>query len=79
MGYIDNPHGRPSTAKPQKRSRQVALKLTGGPCDGDMVTYGQPLPETLVVHSKTAGWVDYTRKPATTEYVYADKIPGVNP
>lgn len=71
MSYHDGPtHGKPSSAPPAKRSRQVAVKLTGGPRDGDVVTYGQPLPPNLVVFAKDAGkWVDYYRKPNSTEYL----------
>ena len=71
MSYHEGPtHGRPSTAESARRSKQVAVHLEGGPRDGDVITYGQPLPKTLVVHSKGAGWNDYQRKPNTTTYVH---------
>lgn len=75
MSWPDNPHGKRSTAQAAKRSRQISVKLQGGPRGGDVINYPEPLPKTLVVHSKTAGWVDYQRKPATTTYVFADEIP----
>jgi len=71
MSYSENPsHGRPSTSPPAKKSKQLLVTLEGGPRDGDHVHYGQPLPKTIVVHSKNAGWVDYQRKPNSTTYVY---------
>lgn len=63
--------GKPATAPAQRRSRQCFVELQDGPRDGDHVEYGQPLPETLVVSSRI-GWVDYSRKGGTSQYVYAD-------
>lgn len=74
MTYHDTPiHGKPATAPPAKRSKQVSLTLQGGPRDGDRVTYGQPLPKTLVV-STNNGWQEYYRKPQTTTYIYANDL-----
>lgn len=76
MTYRENPsHGRPVENPPAKRSKQVSVRLQGGPRDGDLVTYGQPLPKTLVVYSDTEGWTDYHRKPRTTVYEYPRKAP----
>lgn len=65
-------HGRRSTAKPASRSRQIALKIEGGPRHGDIVTYGQPLPKILVLHTGN-GWEDHVRKGKTSTYVYVGK------
>lgn len=71
--------GRRTTDKPGKRTRndskrslQVDVKLEGGPRDGDIVNYGQPLPNTLVIKTER-GWVDYYRKPGSSTYTYNAK------
>ena len=77
VSYHDGPHhGQPIKASPGKRSKQCLLKIEGGPRAGDLVQYGQPLPDRLVL-SSSKGWVDYVRKPSTTTYVVADDIPEV--
>lgn len=78
MSYHDQPHHRKSKgpegqldghAHHSQKSRQVSVLLKGGPRDGDAVTYGQPLPKTLVVASDQ-GYQDYERKPNTTTYIH---------
>ena len=77
MSYHENPIGKRATAPIGKRSKQVSVLLKGGPRDGDVVNYGQPLPKTLVL-SSDLGYVDYYRKPGTTTYISADSIPKPN-
>lgn len=70
MSYRDVPnHGRASVMPPGKASKQINIYLQGGPRDGDLLRYGQPLPKVLVVHGET-GWKDYFRKPNSTTYIY---------
>lgn len=54
-------------------ARDIKCHLKGGPRDGDTVSYGQPLPKTLVI-SSDKGFQDYTRKPGSTTFVHADDI-----
>jgi hypothetical protein len=57
----------------------VAAKvlLIDGPLAGEIVTYGHPLPQTLVVADRSQGirWHDYTQSVRDHHYRHSDRCP----
>lgn len=49
---------------------KLSVSLLDGPCGGRTVTYGQPLPMTLVIADRTDGirWHDYTQTVVSQRY-----------